>query len=78
MNSKRGTSFVTDWSLKQKDSYKENSPINTLTIFWLNEMLSTARGIKRLLLKLFGYFFFYDDKTIDVKGIQEIFSDIAF
>ena len=41
-------------------------------------MLSTARGIKRLLLKLFGYFFFYDDKTIDVKGIEEIFNDIAF
>ena len=40
-------------------------------------MLSTARGIKRLLLKLFGYFFFYD-KTIDVKGVEEISTDIAF
>ena len=67
MNSKKGTSIVTDWSLKQKDSYNEKRPINTLEIFWQNEIV----------VKTVWVLPFNDDKTINVKGIEEISTNIA-
>ena len=41
-------------------------------------MLSTARGIKKIIVtKTVWVLPFYDYNTINVKGIEEIFTDIA-
>ena len=55
MNSKRGTSLVTDWSLKQKVSYNKKSPNNILAIFGKTKCYQQQEGSRNCCKNCLGY-----------------------
>ena len=72
VNSKRGTSFLTDWSLKLKASYNEIS--HNIQVSWQcfvkGNVINSKRNQETIVTNVW-VFAFFNDKTINFNGMEE-------